>query len=309
MTIKDIALWLKERDCFEILTHNYPDGDCLGSGYALAISLQKLGKRARVINTELPPRFTFLTEEYEEQAFEAEYIISTDVADEKLLGKNEEKYRGKIDLVIDHHGSNCIDAPNKYVEAESAAAGEIIYYLILELGIEITKGIADCLYTALSTDTGCFRYTNTTSRTLRISAELLDLGCDASYINKVMFETVTKRHIKLEQEIYENIIYCCEDKCAIIYTTIEMVEGMSDDETEGISSIPRKIEGVELGITIREKPHGEYKISARTSGSVNACDFCKKFGGGGHAAAAGCTLHGNLESVIAALTEAAEETL
>ncbi|MBR1732072.1 MAG: DHH family phosphoesterase, partial [Ruminococcus sp.] len=229
--------------------------------------------------------------------------------DEKLLGKNEEKYRGRINLCIDHHATNKIEADYRYVDAQSAAAGEIIYEVIRELGAEITVDIANCLYTAISTDTGCFRYTNTTSRTLRIAADLLDLDCDSAYINKVMFETKTKRRLELERDILDNMIFCADDKCAMIYTTVQMVVGMGDDETEGIASIPRQIEGVKLGITIREKEGGEYKVSARTNGDVDACAFCAQFGGGGNVAAAGCTIKGTLDSTIAKLKEAAENLL
>lgn len=309
MTIKEIASVLKQKNNIEILTHVYPDGDCLGSGFGLCLALRQLGKNVNVITTDTPKNFRFITDMAEPRDFTPEFIVSTDVADVKLLGKNREKYEGRIDMCIDHHGSNVIEAEYRYVDAEAAAAGEIIYELIKELGAEITKEIADCLYTAVSTDTGCFRYINTTSKTMRIAADLLDLGCDSAYINKVMFETKTKRRVELERDVLKNMIFCADDKCAIIYTTCEMVEGMGDDETEGIASIPRQIEGVKLGITIREKQGGEYKISARTNGDVDACAFCARFGGGGHVGAAGCTIHGTLESTIAQIKAAAEEIL
>ena len=308
-TIKDIAAVLLAHDNYEILTHKYPDGDCLGCGYALCAALRQLGKNANVITTDKPKNFTFITSAIEDMSFAPAFTVSVDVADEKLLGANEEKYRGKIDLCIDHHGSNVVSAPCKYVDANAAAAGEIIFVLLKELGVQFTKYIADCLYTALSTDTGCFRYVNTTSATMRIAAELLDMGCDSAYINRVMFETKTKRRMELEREVLRNMLFCAEDRCAIVYTTLKMVEGMGDDETEGIASIPRQIEGVQLGITVREKEGGEYKISARTHGDVNACAFCKQFGGGGHIGAAGCTLHGDLQSVIEKLKTAAEKFL
>ncbi len=309
MTLNEVSALLLEHDNFEILTHNYPDGDCLGCGYALCLGLRQLGKNARVITTDKPKSFDFITKLCDDGDFEPEYIVSTDVADEKLLGKNEEKYTGRIDLCIDHHGTNKVKAAHSYVEPDAAAAGEIIYELLRLLNVELTVDIANCLYTALSTDTGCFCYTNTTSRTLRIAADLLDLGCDSAYINKVMFETKSKRRLALEREILENMIYCADDKCAIIYTTLKMVEGMGDDETEGIASIPRQIEGVKLGITVREKQGGEYKISARTNGDFDASAFCRQFGGGGHYAAAGCTLRGDLGSVLDTIRSAAEKAL
>ena len=308
MTLKEVANLILQHNNFDILTHNYPDGDCIGSAFALAHALKQIGKNARVITTDRQKKFEFLFESYSAPEFEREYVISTDVADEKLLGVNRKEYEGKIDLCIDHHKSNEINAPYKYVDADSAAAGEIIYELIPLLGAEYTKEIADCLYTAISTDTGCFRYTNTTSRTMRIAAELIDLNCDSGYINKEMFETKSKARVELEREILESMIFCADDKCAIIYTTREMTEGLGDDETEGIASIPRQIEGVKMGITVREKEK-DYKISVRTNDGVDACAFCKQFGGGGHVAASGCTLKGDLQSVLDTLIEAAEKIL
>lgn len=309
MNIKEIAGILKSHDKFEILTHNYPDGDCIGSAYALALALKAIGKKARVIVTDRQRKFEYIFSLLEDEEFDAEYVVSVDVADEKLLGPvNKPKYSGRIDLCIDHHKSNVIDAAVKYVDSDSAAAGEIIYELIPELGAKIDRNIADCLYTAISTDTGCFRYTNTTSRTLRIAAGLLDIGCNSEYINKEMFETKSKKRIELEREILDKMIFCAGDKCAIIYTTKKMTEGLTDDETEGIASIPRQIEGVKMGVTIREKDE-DFKVSVRTNDGVDACEFCGKFGGGGHAAAAGCSIKGDLGSVIDAIVAEAERTL
>lgn len=308
MTLNEVAKLILKLNNIEILTHNYPDGDCLGSAFALALALKQIGKNARVITTDKPKNFGYIFDKYESAEFEAEHFISVDVADEKLFGEVNKSYEGKIELCIDHHKSNRVNAPYKYVEENAAAAGEIIFELIPLLGAEYDKDIADCLYTAISTDTGCFRYTNTTPRTMRIAAELMDLGCDTAFINKEMFETKTKARVELEKQILENLIYCADGKCAIIYTTREMTAGLGDDETEGIASIPRQIEGVLMGITVREKEN-DYKISVRTNSGIDACAFCNRFGGGGHVAASGCTLKGDLKSVIETLKNAAEEVL
>lgn len=311
MTITEIADFLVSHNNFEILTHAYPDGDTLGSGYALCLALQQLGKNARVITTNLPHNFEFLTDGIKEQTFDAETIVSTDVADEKLLGSNKEKYSGKIDLCIDHHITNKVETDLKFVDETAAANSEIIYRLLLAMEVKITKQIANCLYTGISTDTGCFRYTNTTSNTLRTAADLMDIGCDTAYINKVMFETKTKAKIRLERAVYDTMLYCAGGKCAIIYTTLDMQKGLSigDSELEGLASIPRQIEGVLIGITMREKEGGVFKISVRTNGNVNAADFCSNFGGGGHSAAAGCSIEGNLDEVRTMLVAAAEAIL
>ncbi len=310
--IKQAAAFLRERDNFDILTHDFPDGDTLGSGFALCIALQSIGKKARVITTGVPKDFIFLQEGIVPMSFDTQTVVSVDVADEKLLGKNREAYAGKIDLCIDHHRTNVIQAPLRLVDAEAAANCEILYYLLPELGAELTRGVRNNLYTGIATDTGCFRYTNTTAKTLRTAAALVELGCDTAYINKVMFETKTKKRMALEREILDTMEYCCGDRCAIIAATLDIQNrvGVCDGELEGLASIPRQIEGVEIGITMREKEPGVFKVSVRTDETrVNAATFCSQFGGGGHAAAAGCTVKGTLEQAKAQLEKAAGEAL
>ena len=309
MNLFEVAEFLKAHDNFEILTHAYPDGDTLGSGFALCLALQQMGKNARVITTNVPSKFLYLLNGVKHQSFEAETIVSTDVASDSLLGSNMETYKGRVDLCIDHHGSNNFTAKYKYVDSHAAANCEIIYKLLTELDVDFTEEIANCLYTGISTDTGCFRYTNTTSDTMRITAFLMDLGCNSAYINKVMFETKSKEKIQLEHAVYDTIEYCADGKCAIIYTTLDMREKLDvgDDEMEGLASIPRQIEGVLIGITMREKDGGFFKVSVRTNDNINASDFCSIFGGGGHPAAGGCTIEGSLEEVKAMLKKAVVE--
>lgn len=306
MKLFEVANFLKEHDNFEILTHAYPDGDTLGSGFALCLALQQMGKNARVITTNVPSKFLYLLNGVKHQSFEAETIVSTDVASDSLLGSNMGTYIGRVDLCIDHHGSNNFTAKEKYVDSDAAANCEIIYKILVELGVNFTEEMADCLYTGISTDTGCFRYTNTTSDTMRIVASLMDLGCNSAYINKVMFETKSKEKIQLEHAVYDTIEYCADGKCAIIYTTLDMLKQLDvgDDEMEGLASIPRQIEGVLIGITMREKDGGFFKVSVRTNDNINASDFCSIFGGGGHPAAGGCTIEGALEEVKAKLKKA-----
>lgn len=311
MNLIEVAQFLQTHDNYDILTHAYPDGDTLGSGFALCMALHQLGKKARVITTNIPSKFVYLTENVEQQQFETQTVVSTDVAADSLLGTNMSDYVGRVDLCIDHHGSNTFNAKQKYVDKNAAANCEIIYKLLVEMNVEITKPIADCLYTGISTDTGCFRYTNTTAETMRVAASLMDLGCNTAYINKVMFETKSKEKIQLEHAVYDTMKYCADGRCAIICTTLEMLKvlDVGDDEMEGLASIPRQIEGVLIGITMREKEGGFFKVSVRTNENINASDFCAQFGGGGHPAAAGCTIEGDLKTVRNKLVEAAEAFL
>ncbi|MEE0957765.1 MAG: DHH family phosphoesterase [Ruminococcus sp.] len=311
MSLEKAAEFLLGHDNYHILTHANPDGDTLGSGYALCLALQQLGKNAGVINTELPKKYLYLTDGVREQDFEAQTVVSVDVADEKLLDSNRPRYEGKIDLCIDHHSINRVNAPLKHVDSEAAANCEILYRLFPIMGVTMTKQIADCLYTGVSTDTGCFRYDNTTADTLRIAADLLEAGAQHAYINKVMFETKSKKQLALEQAVCDTITYYFDDRVAMIAATLEMRRklGVADDELEGLASIPRRIEGVLVGITLREREEGGFKVSVRSDSHINAAQLCAKFGGGGHAAAAGCTVKGSLEEAKQKLADALEEFL
>ena len=312
ITLSEAATLLCENDNFHILTHRYPDGDTLGCAFALCYALRTLGKNANVIlDAKLPSKFTYLAENYCDQDFACDFVVSVDVAAPQLLGSLQERYADKIDLCIDHHASNSMVADNICVDASCAAACEIIHVLIKAMGIEITKDIANAIYTGVSTDTGCFCYTNTTAQSHHIAAELIDLGCDLEMINRINFETKTRAKLKMERMVYDTMEFYCGGKCAIIYTTIAMQKalGAGDDEMEGLASIPRQVEGVKIGITMREKEDGTFKVSVRTNDGVNASQFCARFGGGGHVAASGCSIKGDLQSVKYMLIKAAEEVL
>jgi len=311
ITLDEVVLHLQENDCFKILTHSYPDGDTLGCGFSLAYALRKLGKKANVaINGALPSKFTYLAEHYEEQEFTPQYIVSVDVAAMTLLGDSVMQGVDKIDLCIDHHPTNTIVADNIYVDSTAAAASEIIFQIVEQLGVEMDSDIAAGIYTGVSTDTGCFCYTNTTERTHRIAAQVMPY-CDWREINYTNFVIKTRAKIRMERMIYDSMEFYSGGQCAIVYTTLAMQQalGAGDDEMEGLASIPRQVEGVKMGITMREKEGGVFKISVRTNDGINASEFCQKFGGGGHPTAAGCSITGDLAAVKRQLIDAAEEYL
>ncbi len=311
ITLDEAAALLKENDNFKILTHTYPDGDTLGCGFALAFILRKLGKKANVaVDGRLPSKFTYLVKNYEEQDFAPEYIVSVDVAAKALLGESVMRGVDHIDLCIDHHRTNSIEAENVYVDGDAAAAAEIIYQLLEPLGVELDGDIASGIYTGVSTDTGCFCYTNTTERTHHIAAAVMPY-CDWREINNINFVIKSRAKVKMERMIYDTMEFYAGGECAIVYTTLAMCEalGAGDDEMEGLASIPRQIEGVKMGITMREKAGGIFKISVRTNDGIDAAAFCKKFGGGGHPAASGCSVEGDLGTVKRMMIDAAEEFL
>lgn len=312
ITLNEVIALLKEKDNILILSHRFPDGDTLGSAYALCGALQRLGKNASVLcSDQMPDKFSYMKKAIKEQVFSPKYIVAVDVAAKKLLGSLENEYGDKVDLCIDHHSTNEIYAEKTYVESNSAATAEIIYLIVNEMLGTIPKEIADCLYTGISTDTGCFKFSNVTSRTHKIAAELIDAGCESAKISKAMFDTKSKSRIAIEKEVLEGLEFRFNGLCAIVTLTLDMIasSGAVEDDIDGISSLPRQIEGVVAGITLREVSEGGYKVSLRTADEINAAKVASKFGGGGHSAAAGCSINDSIENAKNALANAVEDAL
>ena len=298
--VEDIAEFLKKENCFYILTHQSPDGDTLGSACALCKALQKLNKKAKIFcSDEISSKYDYLFDGLKQQNFNVACIVAVDIADTQLLGENLMKYQDRIDLCIDHHPSNTHYAKNYYIDETAAATTEIIYDIINQMGVYIDKDIANSIYTGICTDTGCFRYSNATSKTFRLAADVIDYGADYFYINKIMFDAKSKSKLELEKLVLQTLEFHFNDRCAVINVTREMMERTDcvESDTEGLSSIPRKVENVIAGITIREKDKDVYKISLRTESPLDASKICKVFNGGGHARAAGCKINGTLDFV------------
>lgn len=288
--VEQCAALLSAHDDILILTHAHPDGDTLGAGFALLRALLALGKRARVVNDDpIPAKYSYLYDDIKPREFEEKYVVAVDVATENLLGSLHQKYSGRIDLCIDHHMTNA-EYADKLLLRDAPAACEIVFDVIKALGVSIDKKIAGCLYTGISTDTGCFRYSSTTAHSYRLAARLIDLGADNGVINRLMFETKSKSYVYLERMALNGLQLFCGDRVAVLTVTQEMYDktGSNEQETEALAPLTRQIEGVEIGITIREKKDKTCKASLRTYESVNAAALAKCFGGGGHAQAAAC---------------------
>lgn len=295
--LKQCVEILKENDNFLVLSHEHPDGDTIGSAFALMAALKKIGKkRAFLCSDELPTDFSYIYSSFEaDDIGENPFVIAVDVADVHLLGTLAETYGQIIDLCIDHHMSNAYFSKKLLLE-DRAAACEIVFEVVKALGVEIDEYIANCLYTGISTDTGCFRYQNTNAKTFRAVAELVDIGVNTKMINKLMFETKTKSFLKLELLARKTLEYHFNEKCAIITITQDMYEesGSNEHECYPITALPRQIEGVLVGAVIKEKKNGGFGISVRTEGDIDASEICARLGGGGHAGAAGCEVKEDL---------------
>ena len=290
---------LKKADNILILTHRNPDGDTLGSGFALLRALKKMGKKVKLLNNdEIPSKYSYLYEGIGEDDFIEEFIVSVDVAEVKLLGDSiREKYGDRIDLSIDHHESSKFYAKETYVEPDSASACEIIYLIIKALGVSVDSDIASCVYTGLSTETGCCKYSKGTPRTHLIAAELIAHGANHSKINEIMFDTKTFGSIMLEKLCYENLEMFCEGKVAVISVNKKMLSecGVDKSALDAIKPITRQIEGVGIGITVKEEDNGKTGVSVRTSEAYDASLICANFDGGGHIRAGGCEFSTTVE--------------
>lgn len=308
--MRETANLLKQNNNILFLCHKHPDGDTLGSASALAHALIAMGKAVRIeCNDPIPKDFDFMFEGIENSAFEPEFIAAVDIADTKLLGTElEAKYGKCINLCIDHHSSNILYAEKVFLDGASASTAEMVYLLLGELGADITPLIASCLFTGVSTDTGCFRFSNTTVRTFEIASKLAALGADTYNIIQVFFETKTKTYAALERLALDSMRFYFSDRCALICVTQDMYEksGSDESETDRLANLPRQVEGVLVGITMRELKDGSFKASVRTHGDIDASEICKRLGGGGHKGASGCTLYGTKQQAINALLKEVE---
>ena len=287
-----------------LLCHKNPDGDTLGSAGALCLALQSLGKRAALFcSDEIPARYDYMQLSLYDGSWQPQYVAAIDVAGIQLFGEAATGYLRRIDLCIDHHPSNSGYADATLLEPEAAATAEIIYALLGQMEAEITPTIADCLYTGVATDTGCFKFANTTPRTHHIAAELMERGAHFVNLNEVLFESKSQRRLAIEQVALSHLEYYFDGRCALMYVTRDeiLATGADSSDLEGITSIPRMIEGVAVGVTMRQLESGSYKVSVRSSGNIDACKICAALGGGGHVRASGCEFFGNLENAKAAV--------
>ena len=288
LTVSQAAELLRTFDNVLILTHVRPDGDTVGCAAALCAGLRRLGKTAYLLpNPELTDTTAPYFRPYEApEGFTPDKVVSTDIATAGLFPENAKSYAERVDLAIDHHPSFESFGRENIVRPEAAACGELIYDILAQLG-PITAELALPLYVAVSTDTGCFAYANTTAQTHAVAAALLRTGIDYQTVNKVFFRTKSRKRMQLNDcEFYDH------DRVAVLSVPLSLMERLQATETdaEDLSALGPQIEGVDCAITMRELRPDVWKMSLRTGERVNATEVCRLLGGGGHAAAAGCTV-------------------
>ena len=293
LTRSEVADFLQEHDNFCILTHRRPDGDTIGSSAALCRILRNMGKTAHIlVNKEVTAKYAWLHEGLtREAAGENDTIVTVDVASPNMLPQEYEQYLGRIALRIDHHESATSFTDVELVDHTMGACGEIIYDLMMELWEDIDEHIADALYVATSTDTGCFRFSNTTDHTFLVAAACARGGARVFQLNQTLFETNSLARLKMQGWIVENMHIFGGGKLTVVAIpkSVEHAIGVTEDDMDNITSFPRTIEGICMAATLRETKDGRTKISVRAVPGYDATVIAAKFGGGGHKGAAGAS--------------------
>ena len=308
-TITSVSRFLLENNNYVIGIHANPDGDCFGSACGLAGALKKLGKNVLILSPNtVPKRLHFLNysnikvlecrEGYDKIKDERKTYITVDVASDHLLGELSDVFISNNKYAIDHHEKNTITAEKLYLENTASAAGEIVFKIINELCEWSNENlwdenVAGSVFGAISSDTGCFKYGNTTPDTHRIAAILMEKGANCLDINYRLFDLKSSVQIAVESLAYNSIEYYCDGRISFIYLSKEMLEsiGANASDTETVSQLGRGIEGVQIAAFMRDKADGEFKVSVRCNSGADVSQLCASLGiGGGHKKAAGCTL-------------------
>ena len=296
-SLGEIGNMLLEAESILIFPHVSPDGDAIGSCAALCRALRNEGKTALILIDEPVPEYlSFMDIEYCTEDMDAvadpDVCVCVDCSEESRFPQRAKKFNeGRLRICIDHHATSGSFGDYYYIDGEEAATAQIVYKLLKETGIEIDRKIAESIYTGIDTDTGSFRYSNTTAETHRIAAELFEKGIDHNSIIVDLYQSESYKRLRMESLILEKTELLADGKAAVSYVTQQMLddEGAALEDCEGVVDKLRNIRGVELAAFLKEKGE-EIKVSMRAKSYGNVDSIAVKFGGGGHAKAAGCTL-------------------
>lgn len=306
LTVQDVANELKKPLPTLITCHVKPDGDSIGSAFALKALLSVMGSRAWVICAEeCPDRLRFLLDEEQNSIlpssipsdFTEMRIIAMDIASPMQAGALFEAYGDRYTMMIDHHGRGTPFADH-WIEADASATGEMIYKLacvFLESGVidEIPTAAASAMYAAISSDTGCFRYSNATPDSHRAAAELIALGIDSAEINRRLYMSVSFLQLSAEHEGFTRLQLFQNGRIAAITFPYEVKTalGLRDEHTETLIDVARVIEGVEVAFVLKQSTEAPmFRLSMRSAVDFDVSEICAIFGGGGHKRAAGATI-------------------
>ncbi|MDO9289829.1 MAG: bifunctional oligoribonuclease/PAP phosphatase NrnA [Thermodesulfovibrionales bacterium] len=305
--------FLRKGKQFFIATHISPDGDALGSSIALSLALESLGKETIIYDKDPVPEFYKFLPGH--KRFTNSVPLKSSTSNLILLDCNELERTGieKIEFVssavIDHHETEKEFGDIKWIEPHAAATGLMLFYIIKELGVKITKDIAINLYAAIAIDTGTFRYSNTTPEVLRVAAELIEAGADPSYIAESLYETWSESRFRLLLKVLNTLEI--NNSIAITLVTLDIFRetGASVEDTENFVGFPRLLKSVNISVLFREIENNFYKVSLRSKGKeMNVAKIAAAFGGGGHRNAAGCKIRSDFKTAKEKLLKAIRES-
>ncbi len=304
-TALEIAKYISNHDNFYIIVHKNPDGDCLGSAKALCLALKNMGKSAAVcLPNPLPARLEFFwNPALEARDFACDTALFVDVASFGQMGAlYDEIYKSAPHSVcIDHHGTNSGYADLNYIDGKSAAAGELVYEVIRELGCGLNAEMAEALLIAISEDTGCFQYSNTSPKTHRIASELYEIIPNPEPLMRALYSTHTMGEMLALQAIMPSMEFHLGGKVCMVTADIRKLNamGVEASNVDAWLGLPRSVEGVEAALIFKIHSDNELKLSLRSNDYVDVSALAAKFGGGGHARAAGVTFNEGIESAKA----------
>jgi phosphoesterase RecJ-like protein len=314
VSLQDAAKWIRERDEFLLTTHAHPDGDGLGSQSALFLALKALGKRVRVVNFHPLPRcYQWLpyaaAVETADRMPSHRHCIVLDVGELHRIREGLTRDELGEVLNIDHHSSGTEFGDVNWVDSTSAATGQMVYRLIRELGVTVDKPIAESIYTTIVTDTGGFRYSNTTPGLLRLAADLMESGADAHIVCDRVFGHVPRAAFELVRRSLATLHTHLDGRIGVMTLSLAdfRASGAKDEDTDGLVNYVRKLDGVEVGVFLKERADGRVRVSFRSRNGLDVGVLAAALGGGGHKYASGvnltCTLQQAVDQVVKLLTE------
>jgi len=319
----DIAEQIKKADDIVIMTHTNMDGDAIGSASALCHALRHLGKRCVILlEDDIPGYLKFMHDHsaggdslpffVNSMPFNPQMAIVVDCGDASRIEKRLDVYKScATTICVDHHVQQEAFSDYSVVEPDASATGLLVYQLINELGVKIDKEIAEDLYVAIMTDTGCFRYSNTTAECHLVTAELYKAGIEFDKLGTLIYDTLPLSQIRLESLIVDWMQMFADGKAVISYVTQEKLRelGATYDMTGGCIDVLRKIDSVEICAFLKEHEDGSIKLSLRAKSYASVLNVARAIGGGGHVKAAGGTLHVPMQEAVSIVRKAVEEEL
>lgn len=301
-----------------ITFHKSPDGDCTGSAFALYYTLVSMNKNAVIVSFEpLPFNCRFLNKDNivkntlkEDEKFDLTFVL--DLSEENRLMRGiditDKSLYGYV-INIDHHITGAGVGDLIIQEPDAAATGEIVYRMLRYNNVVFSKEIATALYTAIITDTGGFRYSNTTPEVFEMASYLLNHGVSAWDVAKEIYESEPKERILLLGDALSTLKFAANNRIAYMFVSLNMLSrcGATDDMTDQFVNYARSIDGVMVGLLFRETSDGRVKVSLRSKEDIDVAAFSLMFGGGGHKHAAGIVLSDSLENAISKIILALSE--